>query len=103
MQPANVTNRDSKAICSSATDLDLTGLPDEIFNKDTVSFFSVLNDPFYKRMLPRLLLVTTHEALPLAVFDPEAVTRDNAVLVAAALVSFRGCFLYNPPCFSVSA
>ena len=102
-QPANVTNRDSKAICSTATDLDLTGLPDEIFQKDSVCFFSVLNDPFYKRMLPRLLLVTTHEGLPLAVFDPEAVTRDNAVLVATALVSFRGCFLYNPPCLAVSA
>jgi len=102
-QPANLTNRDSKAICSSATELELTGLPDEIFRKDSVCFLSVLNDPFYKRMLPRLLLVTTHEGLPLAVFDPGAVTRDNAILVATALVSFRGCFLYNPPCLSVSA
>jgi hypothetical protein len=89
---AGFANRDSKVICRTATDLDLSCLPEEFFNRDTVCFFSVLNDPFYKRVLPKLIIVATHEELPLAVFDPKQVTRDNAILVAAATVSFANCF-----------
>lgn len=89
---AGIVNRDSKLICATATDLDLRGIPEECFSRDTVSFFSVLKDPFYEGVLPRLILVAAHEGLPLAVFDPGEVTRENAILVAAAMVSFANCF-----------
>jgi len=94
--PPDIENRDSKVLCSLRTRLDLGGLPEECFNRHTVNFFSVLKEPFYEKVMPGLALVTVLDGFPLAVFEPAQVARENAVLVAAAMVCFANCF--RPKC-----
>jgi len=85
-------HRDSRLLCEGATDLDLRGLPEEFFNRDSVCFFSVLKAPFYRDHLPRLVFASEVDQVPVAVFDPSGVNSKNGLLVAAAMVAFAKCF-----------
>jgi len=98
-----VANLDSKMVCELSAPVSLDLIPDHAFGLGTVMFFSTLQHSVFQAALPRMILAAWHKEIPLAVFDPSAITRENSLLVAAAHVSFASCLSPNRYFPSVSA
>ena len=88
--------RDNLLLCRTVTDLDLSAMPVGMFGDGSVGFFTALAHPSCRPVLPRLVSVSAHDGVPLAVFDPAAITPDNAIAVAAALLSFAYSMVPSP-------
>ena len=90
-----VAKLESKTFCSSSATVSLDLIPDFAFSPATVFFFTALRNSDYQAVMPRIVLAAWHNEVPVAVFDPSAITWNNSALVAAAHVSFASCLVPN--------
>ena len=94
--------RDNLLICRMATELDLSKVPVGMFGEDSVHFFTAIAHPACGAVLPRLLSVSAHQGVPMAVFDPDGITPNSALVVAAAMVCFA-CSMVPSPSRGISS
>jgi hypothetical protein len=85
---AALAGRDHLKLCRRITKLNLGSIPEEFYGEGSVGFFTALEHPSHRAILPRLASVSGNDRLPLAIFDPTAVNEENALTIAAAMVCF---------------
>ena len=92
---SSLANQDNKLICATTTSLNLDHIPEHAFSQGAVAFFSMLKEPIFQSVLPPLIIAAWHDGIPLAVFEPSLVAKENSLLIAAAHVSFASCLSPN--------
>lgn len=85
---AKVAGRDHRQICRQITKVDLNKIPEEFFGEGSVGFFTALEYPSHRDILPELVHVCENDRLPIALFHPAGITEENALTVAAAMACF---------------
>lgn len=85
---AKVAGRDHRQICRQITKVDLNKIPEEFFGEGSVGFFTALEHPSHRDILPKLVHACENDRLPIALFHPADITEENALTVAAAMACF---------------